>query len=110
MSIIESNKLIAEFMGGKYVPDNEHVFSHFIIDGVVRPPSYVRYNSSWDWLMIVVERINDLNNVVEIHENHVRVVNNERSEVLVDVVAGSMFEAIYQSVVEFIVWHKQKEK
>jgi hypothetical protein len=60
--------------------------------------------------MQVVEAINDLNNVVEIHENHVRIVNNFKNKVLVDVVEGTMKLAVYQAVIEFIKWYNEQPK
>ena len=109
----ENNKLIAEFIGG-YQYDNHDDFITF--DETNNMFSYdtislknLKFHSDWNWLMEVVEKINDLNNVVEIHENHVRVVNNERSEVLVDVVEGSMLEATYNACVEFVKLYNQNK-
>jgi len=68
--------------------------------------SELHYYTDWRWLMEVVDKINNLNNLVQIHDNHVKIVNNTKSEVLVDVIEGSMFEAIYSAVVEFIKNYK----
>ena len=65
MDIKEGNKLIAEFMGHSlsggiwYMPD----YSHYAYKGTHSfkidcfKTEQLSYNSSWDWLMPVVERI-----------------------------------------------------
>jgi hypothetical protein len=102
MTTIENNKLIAEFMGIPLEEGQEQLF----IQGHGTKLIEDTFNTRWDWLMEVVGRINDLNNVVQIHDNHVKIVNNTKSEVLVEVIEGSMFEAIYQAIVEFIKNYK----
>lgn len=106
MNTTENNKLIAEFMGlvkssvvDKYWTKKD---SEGIGFGQLKE---LIYDTDWNWLMQVVEKINDYNNVVKIHENHVKIVNNERGDVLVDVVSGSMLEAVYNACVEFIKWY-----
>jgi hypothetical protein len=109
----ESNRLIAEFMGkapyinkdGRYeymVAENAPISSTDLEELWYHIHKYFTFDHDWNSLMEVVEKINGLNNIVEIKENMVRVVNNERGEVLVDVVSGSMKEAIYDAVVEYI--------
>ena len=100
---MKDNKLIAEFMGlvrssvvDKYWTKKD---SEGIGFGQLKE---LRYDTDWNWLMQVVEKINNQNNVVQIHENHAMVVNNTKGEMLVDVVSGSMIEATYEAVVEYI--------
>lgn len=52
--ILEGNKLIAEFMGGKYYPNGGWSEWQFPDGG---KPSILYYNSSWDWIMPVVDKI-----------------------------------------------------
>ena len=118
-TIQENNKLIAEFMGvfnkilstGNIHSWSDAPFYYTTEDTkekVIKNISkYSKYHTDWNWLIEVVQKINDQNNVVQIHENHVMVVNNTKGEVLVDVVSGSMLEATYEAVVEYI---KLKEK
>lgn len=97
MNTTENNKLIAEFMGNEW-------HRNFFKDVFIISTSNLNYkfNTDWNWLMEVVQKINDQNNVVQIHENHVMVVSNTKGEVIVDVVSGSMLEATYQAVVQYI--------
>lgn len=104
MDTHENNKLIAEFMGLTIEEGQERIY----MNGLGTKPIEKTYNASWDWLMEVVEKINDYNNVVKIQENHVKIENNERGEVLVEVVSGSMFEAVYNACVEFIKWYNEQ--
>ncbi len=101
MSTIESNRLIAEFMGGKYIPDNEYVFSHFIIGGVVREPSYVKYNSSWDWLMPVIEKC-----LIYCHENML----NEWENGFSDSFLSANFNVLFKITTQFIQFHNEQQK
>lgn len=103
-TIQENNKLIAEFMKYEWYEINKPYIA-------VRKPNgdVIHFRTDWNDLMEVVEKINGLNNVVEIHDNHVRVVSNERSNALIDVVEGSMLEATYNACVEFIKLYNQKK-
>jgi hypothetical protein len=104
-----NNKLIAEFLGfqqtniGWY--DSEEVLLRIERDNTFDD---LKFDTDWNWLMKAVEKINDFNNVVSINENHVLIINNEKSKVIVDVVAGNMIEATYNAVVEFIKLHNEQ--
>lgn len=59
--IIEGNKLIAEFMGAKPITFTDDFGG--VVSGVLKmedglyPPYKLKYHSSWDWLMPVVEKM-----------------------------------------------------
>jgi hypothetical protein len=99
-----NNKLIAEFLGIQIEEGQERIY----INGLGTELIEYTFNTDWNWLMEAVEKINDFNNVVSINENHVLIINNERSKVIVDVVAGNMIEATYNAVVEFIKLHNEQ--
>ena len=100
MTTQESNKLIAEFMD---YPDlgNKGDFS------------YLKYHSSWDWLMPVVEKIEGEPHLckVIIETNYCRVERNSGEHILT---MGSQNltkkEATYKAVVEFIKWYNKQKK
>ena len=94
MNTTENNKLIAEFLGYKNIANDKDKQDYL--------EDIMLFHTDWNWLIEVVQKINNQNNVVQIHENHVMVVNNTKREVLVDVVSGSMLEATYEAVVEYI--------
>jgi hypothetical protein len=64
-NIIEENKMIAEFMGAKYYPkaslfsfkkwSDAWVFQRMLYIGF--SDNQLKFHSSWDWLMPVVEKI-----------------------------------------------------
>ena len=120
--ITEGNKLIAEFMGGKVVSNificnestrthNEKCLDHYNI-------AQASYDSSWDWLMPVVEKIQHLENelparidfqihllgAVELHINNKRVFEMTAFE------PGTLINAVYKGVIEFIKWYNQNKQ
>lgn len=102
MNTAENNKLIAEFMGCKPIFKDKKEYQMVTHENMCYSTNELQYHKDWNWLMQVVQKINDQNNVVQIHENHVIVVNNTKAEVLVDVASGSMLEATYDAVVQYI--------
>lgn len=58
--IVEKNKIIAEFMGG-ILHTNGSSGEWFKFDGgIAHDTSDLKYHSSWDWLMPVVEKIEQI--------------------------------------------------
>ena len=107
MNATENNKLIAEFLGYVNTTPTDKDFNIYegknkVLPNLIETNFEKRFHTDWNWLMEVVQKINDQNNVVQIHENHVMVVNNTKGEILVDVVSGSMLEATYDAVVQYI--------
>ena len=100
--ILEGNKLIAEFM------DEPEWCNEFnVLD--------VKYHSSWDWLMPVVEKIakskypiylyfSHIQNSCIVHElnNDIAIIRESESSRL-----ESPLLSAYKAVIEFIKWHNQ---
>ena len=59
MTVTESNKMIAEFMGATASSDGEHRIWYRFPDGQNHLVNHLKYYSSWEWLMPVVEDIED---------------------------------------------------
>jgi hypothetical protein len=55
MIIEEGNKLIAEFMGWRYISDGDVMFLNQ--NTPAKPINRLQFHSSWDWLMPVLEKI-----------------------------------------------------
>jgi hypothetical protein len=104
MNTQENNRLIAEFMGAtpimlgaskeyemygiiECIEDGEDE-KHFFID------DEMLFNTSWDWLMQVVERIEQVVQGVESAEVHLSIY--------------STIDEVYQAVVEFIKWYNEQ--
>jgi len=95
----EENKLIAEFMGlvNSY-SDKDYT-------------KWMKYNSSWDWLMPVVEQIEHLNYFVDInHWTSIYKAEWETRDCIVTVIDGTKFKNTYKAVVEFIKWYNENKK
>tara|TARA_R110000803_G_scaffold16197_3_gene44440 strand:- start:1151 stop:1480 length:330 start_codon:yes stop_codon:yes gene_type:complete len=105
---VESNMIIAEFMGGEvkkvsplFTPshqmiDTENMDCYISLNKLTRPQA-LRYKSSWDWLMPVVERC--YHNGAE--ENEV----GDITHALLD----CNRDHLYISVVEFIKLHNENK-
>jgi hypothetical protein len=122
--IIENNKLIAMFMGA--VPDTDELSEWW--GGITFPHGYdrtlaLKYHSSWDWLMPVVEKIENFSTGGEGYEyGHAVIVNNWSVDIK-DMLNGelrvsicpsstkinSKIEAVYLAVVEFIKWYNKSK-
>ncbi len=119
---MENNKLIAEFMGGIIssvpnlinLPQTIGQSSILCVKGSEGLPSgtykverinELQYHSSWDWLMPVVEKIENLGYEFTIVENRCKVINNTDhsiKELFHIETIGSKIETTYDAVIEFI--------
>ena len=130
-NIVENNKLIAEFMGvfDKILSTgNIHSWSDApfyyttedtkekVIKNICK---YSKYDSDWNWLMEVVEKIESLpdeeNNgafFFEIYQDSVIIFSNgDYINELIEVMGqGSRINNTYQAVIEFIQWYNQETK
>lgn len=99
---MKENKLIAEFMDMKVSTDGTQVKDEnwFYVD------LESTFNTSWDWLMPVVERIEEIERIgVHIEGTYVSIKTDESGKD-VEIVRGkttfSKLESTYNAVVEFI--------
>jgi hypothetical protein len=105
MNVIESNKLIAEFMGGKCknacsVPLNEgEIWLPF---HGVNKIHLLHYENSWDWLMPVVERIYDSDEYYEYLQTYSTTFGG-------GVELTTNITNVYDAVVEFIKWYNENK-
>ena len=95
--IEQGNKLIAEFMGA--TQDSDDLSDWW--GGIMFPHGYdrtfaLKYHSSWDWLMPVVEKILKI-----AHENML----NEWECEFANRFLSCNITAIYLLCIEFIKWH-----
>ena len=117
MTTIESNKLIAEFMGGAQKEDQMYLPNHA---AECYKANCLAYHSSWDWLMPVVEKVTSLTKekryippgkYLEYKEQ--RDKYDEQWEKLFDYQAYNFFsgeiKSIYQAIVEFIKWYNSNK-
>ena len=98
MNTTDNNKLIAEFM------DKDVALLKSV--GIEKYTSdELKYHKSWDWLMPVVDKIDEVSNdntLFKIEYNRAFIEDTENYHILIDVMAKSRREATYKAVVEFI--------
>lgn len=111
------NELIAEFMGTVTVVGFGVIFPVGWANSQKRQyhTSELKFSTSWDWLMPVVEKIENMMFQVEIHTAYTN-INGEFGDVKYN--QDSCFEAqeetklivTYRAVVRFIKWYNEQSK
>ena len=128
--IIEGNKLIAEFMTPwrdkrkksypfpfpviEVVPA-EHLMGYgHIPEGGIKhfegTPDMMKYHSSWDWLMPVVEKIESLGYDFSIDNCYVRIWDGGQSDFEMTFSEPTKLLTTYFAVIEFIKWYNNERK
>ena len=107
-TIEEGNKLIAEFVGAKLTKGN-----FYLLDGeILAHEADLKYHTSWDWLMPVVEKIESFDHIsVDMTKGYCRVFkcyNFEDRYRHGNQLAFSSdtpkIQAVWSACVEFIDW------
>lgn len=104
MEYTETNKLIAEFMGlhqNKDPYEQDMWFNsenHLVHNGL-------KYHTSWDWLMPVVEKIESMGYKFQMCRRRVTIKTDTNEIELFDTKGHSKLDAVYQSVSKFIQWY-----
>lgn len=126
--IVEGNVMIAEFM--EYGYRDESGFIDWVINGVAFDEEHLKFHSSWDWMMTVVEKIaRCLTKEEEVIYNgedsyfdsyYLRtfgMLNSQTKEFMVRInrfslhKSVSLIDATWAAVVEFIkYWNTQQVK
>jgi hypothetical protein len=139
MDRINKNRLIAEFMGNSAegwnywyfrltknweieVPESLRAWLPFMshkgyFSTTIFKPFEAKFHTSWDWLMPVVEKIEDLQDGEggdairsHLYDFEVRRISCMVHGADIEVSdASSKIEAVYQAVVEFIIWYNQNK-
>lgn len=120
--ILEGNKLIAEFMGFKqksYTPESEKLWcdnKHGL------PVGELKFHTSWDWLMPVVEKISKLKigdgieTVEYAHPRTFGMVKQETGNFMVRLngftvhESETLLESTYKAVIEFIKYYNHPKQ
>ncbi|NJM13994.1 MAG: hypothetical protein HC896_00170 [Bacteroidales bacterium] len=68
-------------------------------------PEHLMYQSDWDWLMPVVEKIESIEGVnFNIFSSEAKI--SIRYDIVLNSVSETKIEAVYNTVIEYIKWHK----
>jgi len=108
--IVAGNCAIAEFMGGYRYPDIPEAKDiwHTEYGGI--HVLNMKYDHSWNWLMPVVEKIEETTEV-DINGNFCKIYCNDGNGTVVNTITADSDEkktAVWQAVVEFIRWHNSQ--
>ena len=96
MNIQENNKIIAEFM------DYTHVLLPVSVGLEYYDGDEMEYHTSWDWLMPVVEKIEDMGCEVVITNGECTISGADNCDYYVESIGKNRRGATYDAVVEFI--------
>jgi hypothetical protein len=113
--IIEGNQLLAEFMGYVNTTPTDPDFNIYEnSSGEMLEAMSVKYHSSWDWLMEVVEKIESLGFYFNIKKNHVVVARDNkdtRDNEMIHSEWGdqSKIERVFQCAVAFVKYCNQNK-
>ena len=106
--ILEGNRLIAEFMGIDF--SSKETFNKYSIS-ILNASGF--YHKSWDWLMPVVEKIDQYGASVIIGRMFcdIKYINPIKTEQEFDVriASGVKMNAINGAIVEFIKWYNKQQ-
>ena len=92
------NKLIAEFMGDT-LPLNTEMMG--LSESDIQDLENLKYNTSWDWLMPVVDKINSSYNIkIDIGYKWVEVRGNIEKMFLYDTSINLAYKAVIYSIKE----------
>jgi hypothetical protein len=109
------NELIAEFMGIPYRKEyGPFSGEEYTAVKLTKNANWLiaHYNKSWDWLMPVVEKIEDENpgTYFRIYRKKCIVRTMKSLIVFQKEVSATRIEAVYKAVVEFIKWWNENKK
>lgn len=113
----EGNKMIAEFMGLKPFNDSRYGEMYFnplgrLSGGDIFGAAGLKYHSSWDWLMPVVEKIVTLGWQFQLNSygvsNAAMFINGESK--IQNTAWSTPLLATYNVTVDFIKWHNKNNQ
>lgn len=116
MEYTETNKLISKFVNdcemGVYSEDGD--FIHSSICGVDADSAFYRwedmkFHTSWDWLMPVIEKIEGMGYKFQMCRRRVTIKTDTNEIELFDTKGHSKLDASYESVSKFINWYNSKQ-
>ena len=125
---LTGNKLIAEFMGWKTHKRMHYILQREVIeynqnlliepycnhnDGYIQEGGEL-FDNSWDWLMPVIEKIENLENYrfdITIRQETITILDKDKEEEIYCFFGEgeSKLEIVYKAVIEFIKWYNENK-
>ena len=113
MDTIEKNKIIAEFMGYKKNTPSKDFFQHPTEKNRYDRIEFLSYNSNWNWLMEVVEKIESLlpdDSFVTIeHKSCWIPIYDDEQPFGIECREETKKQAVYNACIEFIKWYNENK-
>lgn len=106
-SIEEKNRIIAEFMGGVFSDTYNSAPKNIPVFGLdANSVEKLKYHSSWDWLMPVVQKINSLYNprIYKAYEERPSAWD------VIDLTITNTIDEVFDSIFQFITWYNSQIK
>jgi hypothetical protein len=74
----------------------------------ILPPQYMKFNSSWDWLMPIRNKIHSLGGYIILAKNLVTVQYVFAARTI-QFEEDSQLESVYKAVIDFIKWYNENQ-
>ena len=102
----DSNILISEFIGYKVSSDRWN------INGLVLTTALLQqFETSWDWLMPVIEKIETVDGGIVIGKTTCSLIYGDGlTQTINKNIKGDKLEVIYSLVIDFIKWYNENKK
>jgi hypothetical protein len=122
------NKLIADFIGAvqtykPYVNTDDMEYDMYGVIPTIEDgendkhyflPQEMLFDTDWNWLMVVVEKIENMEDEnrcskynFEMVQTFVEIIDNNNSDTIVEIDKNTKIQATYKAVVEFIKWYNK---
>ena len=109
--ILDGNKLIAEFMEFKKF-SKSHYECNIANGSYLLPPFAMQFHTSWDWLMPVVEKVDQTGASVIIGRMfcEIKYIDplDENKTFDIRIASGVKINAVNGALIEFIKWYNEK--
>ncbi len=100
---ISDNELIAKFIGWEVSKSGKKFKNYLPPHGYVKVhPDHMKFHTSWDWLMPVIDHIEELGGVVTIKGDACIIELGKKSFC---VETGIKIQSLYETIVNFIKWY-----
>jgi len=112
----QNNKLLAEFLSRNYNEDLNIIWNELYEGGERNPElmndinNYKYFHNSWDWLMLVVEKIESLEFDFAIYTGScVSIINTKDFpyDEIINLNGTSKIESVYNACIDFIKWYNE---
>ena len=107
MNTTENNKLIAEFLNCKQDGNGQYLIPNWGWDKVEN----LKFDSDWNWLMEVVEKIETMGFIVDLKGTNGKITHRKNKDVEIIELGENRIAGAYNVCLSFVKWYnflKQK--